>query len=136
MLQALKKHSLLAILAITNAYLISHPNIIGRLGIFMYHYDMLKTFPRALVTVVLSLGICLAITFLAELYSPRLWARLLPWAGLVLSLGILVQVYFKFSSGSYRLTGASFIFGMHLLPVLMLYVFAQYLWGIRAKKNN
>jgi hypothetical protein len=41
---------LLVVLGITDAYLLSHPNLIGKLGIFIYKHDYLKTFPRALAT--------------------------------------------------------------------------------------
>ncbi len=135
-MEKIKPHLLLIILGITDAYLISHPNIIGRLGIFVYHYDMLKTFPRALITVFLSLAVCLALVFVSELLVQKPWAKFIPWLGLIASLAILVQVFLKFSHGSYRLTGQSFKFGMHLLPVLMAYIFAQKLWQSKGDKSQ
>jgi hypothetical protein len=119
---------LIVILGITDAYLISHPNILGRLGIFIYKYDMLKTFPKALLTVAVTLGCCYTISYLSGIYSHKPWSRWLLWLGLVLSLAVLAQVYIKFSGGSYRLTGKPFRYGMHLLPVLMAFIFASKLW--------
>ncbi|MPR36358.1 hypothetical protein [Salmonirosea aquatica] len=119
--------SLLVILGITDAFLLSHPNLIGRIGIFIFKHDYIKTFPRALATVFLVLGISL---FLCEVIrrgtSPRAalgWYLML----LVLGMALFAHVYVTFSSFSYGLTGKAFIYGAHLLPVLMTGLFGRYL---------
>ena len=48
---------LLLVLSITDAYLLAHPNLVGRLGILLYKHSYIKTFPRALLTVLLVVGI-------------------------------------------------------------------------------
>lgn len=42
---------LLIVLSITDAYLLAHPNLIGRLGVLIYKHSYIKNFPRAVVTV-------------------------------------------------------------------------------------
>jgi hypothetical protein len=120
---------LIIILGFTDAYLISSPNLIGKLGIWMYKYEMLSNFPKALATVFVSLAICLAIATFFEKQINKKWAKYGLVFGLVISLLVLVQIYFKFAAGSYKLTGKAFKYGMHLLPVLFSIIFANGLWN-------
>ncbi len=119
--------SLLVILGITDAYLLSHPNLLGRIGVFIYKHDYLRTFPRALATVFLVLGVSL---FISEVVRRSVAPRAaLGWYLLLLALGmaLFAYVYVTFSSFSYGLTGKAFIYGAHLLPVLMSGLFGRYL---------
>lgn len=118
---------LLAILGVTDAYLLSHPNLIGRIGILIYRHDYLKTFPRALATVFLVLGVCLFICeVIRRIKLPRAsiaWYLML----MVLGWALFAYVYFSFSSLTYSMTGKAFIYGAHLLPILMIGIFGRYL---------
>jgi hypothetical protein len=118
---------LLAILSVTDAYLLSHANFIGKIGIFLYKHTYIKNFPRALATVsivvILAIGIC-------ELIFQKLnrIKALVCFAALELaSIGLLMHVYKTFSSFAYSITGKSFIYGAHLLPVILIGIFARYL---------
>ncbi len=116
---------LLIILGITDAYMISHPNLVGRLGIFVFKYGMIKNFPNALVTVFITLGICYFLSFFFQKNWDKKWTK---WASAIcigLSLGILIQVLVKFSGGSYAMTGKAFKYGMILLPALMTFIFSS-----------
>ncbi len=118
---------LVVILAVTDAYLLSHPNLIGRIGVFIYKHDYIKTFPRALVTVVLVLGISLLLCELIRRTTvPKIALR---WYLALLGLGIALfsYVYLTFSSFSYGLTGKAFIYGAHLLPIILIGLFGRYL---------
>ncbi len=115
----------LSLLGITDAWLISHPNILGKLGIFVYKYSMIKTFPNALITVFITLGICYALAFFFAKNKPAVWAKYGLIIGLVLCIAVLAQVVFKFSGGTYKHTGASFRYGMILLPILMTAIFGM-----------
>lgn len=118
---------LLVILGVTDAYLLSHPNLIGRIGILIYRHDYLKTFPRALATVFLVLGICL---FICEVIRRvRLPRAAIAWylMGMVLGMALFSYVYVSFSSLTYSMTGKAFIYGAHLLPILMTGIFSRYL---------
>jgi hypothetical protein len=112
-----------AILGITDAYLISHPNILGKLGIFVFKYGMIKNFQNALITVAITLGICIAITFLIEKNKSKNWAKYVLWACTLLAIFIFGQVVYKFSKGTYAHTGKPFVWGMMLLPAIILYIF-------------
>jgi hypothetical protein len=118
---------LLVILSITDAYLLAHPNLIGRIGVFIYKHDYIKTFPRALATVFLVVGVCLlACEIVRRLTTPKAAAG---WylMFMVLGIALFAYVYVSFSSFSYKLTGKGFIYGAHLLPVLLIGLFGRYL---------
>ena len=118
---------LLVILGVSDAYLLSHPNFIGRIGILIYRHDYLKTFPRALATVFLVLGVCL---FICEVIRRvRLPRSAVAWylMGMVLGMALFSYVYVSFSSPTYGMTGKAFIYGAHLLPILITGIFGRYL---------
>lgn len=130
-------HVLLIILTITDAFLLSHPNLIGRLGIWFYKYRYLQTFPRALLTVSITMGLAWSLTELTKRRLPARGAALVLALLLVVAVGMLLSVYLKFSGGTYRLTGKSFIYGAHLLPGMLTAVFAQGLYEVfRTGKLN
>ncbi len=127
---------LLVVLGITDAYLLSHPNLIGRIGILVYRHDYLKTFPRALATVFLVLGVCL---FLCEVIRRvKLPRAAVPWYLMLIVLGLALfsYVYVSFSSLTYSMTGKEFIYGAHLLPILMIGIFGRYLISALFKARN
>ncbi|SOE23848.1 hypothetical protein SAMN06298216_4227 [Spirosomataceae bacterium TFI 002] len=128
--------NLLAILILgtTDAYLISHPNILGKLGVFVFKYGMIKNFSNALITVFITLGICIALAYFIEKYNEKSWAKYLLIACTGLSLFILGQVVYKFSGGTYAHTGKSFVWGMILLPVIMLYIFGTVWFSKKTSK--
>ncbi len=128
---------LLAVLGVTDAYLLAHPNLVGKLGILIYKHSYLKTFPRALATVFLVLGVSLAACeIVRRVRTPR---AALGWylMFLVLGLALFAYVYVSFTSFSYGLTGKAFIFGAHLLPVLMIAIFGRYLvWSLTTARKT
>jgi hypothetical protein len=130
-------HFLLVALGITNAWLLSHPNLIGRAGILFYRYDYLRTFPRALLTVGIVMGgSVLLIEAIKRWASPRLAATLFAVAT-VLSVGTLLYVWLTFSSGLHRYTGKAFIWGAYLLPLQLIGLFSQGLYSVfRSGKLN
>lgn len=130
-------HFLLIILTITDAFLLAHPNLIGRVGILFYNYFYLKTFPRALLTVGITIGVAWGLTELCKRALSARAAVLVLALLLVGAVAILLNVYFKFSSGTYRLTGKAFIYGAHLLPILLISIFAQGIYEVfRTGKLN
>ncbi|CAG4997440.1 hypothetical protein DYBT9275_01775 [Dyadobacter sp. CECT 9275] len=118
---------LLAVLSVTDAYLLAHPNLIGKIGIWVYKHDYIKTFPKALLTVLLVVGTSLAI---CELLRKFVKPRTASWIYLGMAvMGLLwfVYVYLTFSSFAYRITGKAFVYGAHLLPVVLTGLFSRYL---------
>ena len=117
---------LLIALSITDAYLLAHPNLVGKLGILLYKHSYIKTFPRALITVVLVVGISLLISELLYRFVSRKKALISYLILLSVSLFWFIYVYATFSSFSYRITGKAFIYGAHLLPVILIGLFGRY----------
>ena len=49
---------------------------------------------------------------------------------LAAAIGLFFYVFLQFSSGSYRLTGKGFIWGVHLLPALLVLIFLQSIYEV------
>lgn len=120
----LSYYLILAVLVVVDAWLLAHPNLIGRLGILFFKYDMIKTFPRALATVgiaaLVSVGI---VSFIPK--AGKQTALLVLGILTLVSIGLLVNTIFKFSSGSYAMTGAGFKTGAILMPIILVLVFGN-----------
>lgn len=119
---------LLLILSITDAYLLAHPNLIGKLGILIYKHSYIKNFPRALLTVFIVIILSLLICELAFRYLKRNTALILFASLLGFAVFWLVYVYSLFSSFAFRITGKAFIYGAHLLPVILGGMYGRYLF--------
>lgn len=112
-------------LVILNAYLLSKPNLFGKIGIIVYKYYYLRTFPRTLLTVALLCGAALVISELVQFLVRR--SILHRTAGMVV-LGLLLALSFvhliktgiDFSSWTYRHTGLRFRLGAFMLPTLVI----------------
>lgn len=118
---------LLAVLVVLDGWLMSHPNLLGRAGVFFYDYNYLKTFPRALGTVAAVVGISVVLTALISRAGKTV-------AVLLLAILLAVSGYWLFTSaiqfneGVYKLTGAGFRAGAILLPGLIVLVVGKSLF--------
>ncbi|TLV02855.1 hypothetical protein [Dyadobacter luticola] len=117
---------LLLVLSVTDAYLLAHPNLIGKIGILVYKHSYIQNFPRALVTVALVVAVSLLICegsyrFLSRRISLGIYGTLT-----AVALVWFMYVYITFSSFSYRITGKAFIYGAHLLPVILMGLYTRY----------
>jgi hypothetical protein len=117
---------LLLVLSITDAYLLAHPNLIGRLGVLLYKHSYIRNFPRALLTVLLIVAVSLLLCEIIFRMARRKSALVVYLALFFISVGWLAYVYITFSSFSYRITGKAFIYGAHLLPVILMGLFGRY----------
>jgi hypothetical protein len=118
---------LLLVLIVLDGWLLAHPNLVGRAGVFFFEYSYLETFPKALATVAVVVGLGQILAWLA--------GRLGQAAGIVISVGLLAasvfwlfQSYVQYNTGVYKLTGAGFRAGVILLPGLLALVFANAAW--------
>ncbi len=129
---------LLTLLVITDAWLLAHPNLLGKIGVWMYKYDYLKTFPRALGTVALATGVTLGICLLVRRLLGKAMATIVLWLLALAVAFVFVQTLVQFSSGSYAHTGAGFKTGAILLPFVLLVTVAQNIWELsqRPKLEN
>ena len=119
-------------LIVLDAVLIRSPNLIGKIGLWFYKYHYLRTFPKALLTVSLVVGLSViiaeSIRFVVkrELIK-RLAGQVILFMLTVLCLIFLTKVIMDFSEGSYSHTGIRFKFGAYLLPAILVVVFI-YTW--------
>lgn len=125
---------LLLLLSVTDAYLLSHPNLIGRLGILLYKHTYIKNFGSALITVLLTVGVSLLICEILRRFTSAKVQTVGFSILLIASLAWLAYVYNTFSSLTYRITGKAFIYGAHLLPVILGGMYARYF--IKAVMSN
>jgi hypothetical protein len=127
---------LLLVLIVLDGWLLAHPNLVGRAGVFFFEYSYLETFPKALATVAVVVGLAQLVAWLA--------GRLGQAAGIVISVGLLAasvfwlfQSYVQYNTGVYKLTGAGFRAGVILLPGLLAMVFANAAWKyIKGRKTT
>lgn len=113
---------------ILNGFLLARPNLLGKVGLIVYKYYYLRTFPRTLLTVAVVCGLALLLT---ELFSFLVRRRVIPHIlgtvifGLFVALGFaqLVKTGIDFSSWSYSHTGLRFRLGAFMLPTLVILIF-------------
>jgi len=118
-----------AALVILDAVLIRSPNLLGKIGLWIYKYHYLRTFPKALLTISLVVGVAIvfseAIRFAVKKELLKyLVGKLLFFLLTALSVALAIKVGFDFSSGSYEHTGLRFRSGAYLLPIILVVVFA------------
>ena len=119
-------------LIVLDAVLIRSPNLIGKIGLWLYKYHYLRTFPKALLTVSMVVGasviIAESIRFVVKKELIKRFAgQLILLTLTILSLIFLTMVIMDFSEGSYSHTGIRFKFGAYLLPAILTVVFI-YTW--------
>lgn len=119
---------LLLVLSVTDAYLLAHPNLIGKIGVLVYKHHYIRNFPRALLTVAIVIGVLLCICEAVYRLTSKKTAIFTYLALTGVSLAWFMYVFVTFSSFSYRMTGKAFIYGAHLLPVIMTGLTLRYLF--------
>ncbi|GGN11490.1 hypothetical protein GCM10010967_54220 [Dyadobacter beijingensis] len=119
---------LLLVLSVTDAYLLAHPNLIGKIGVLVYKHHYIRNFPRALLTVAIVVGISLAINEVVYRLTQKKTAIFTYLALTAVSVAWFMYVFVAFSSFSYRITGKAFIYGAHLLPVILAGLNLRYLF--------
>lgn len=124
---------LLVVLVVLDGWLLAHPNLIGRAGVFFFEYDYLETFPKALGTVAAVVGVSVIVTQLIK-QSGRVAAGLVLAALLAVAGYWLFDSYLLYNSGVYKLTGSGFRAGAILLPGLLVLVFGQGLFEVMQAK--
>ena len=127
---------LLLVLSITDAYLLAHPNLIGRLGVLLYKHSYIRNFPRALLTVLLVVIISLILCEVTFRYFRHRKIAVLYLVLSGISVAWLCYVFITFSSFSFRITGKAFIYGAHLLPIILIGLFGRYFIKAQFGINN
>ena len=119
-----------------DAFLLSKPNLLGKIGLLIYKYHYLRSYPRTLLTVSCVIGTALIICWVVEfLVSKRTLSRkvggiilLLFFVGSVL---LMYKTYSDFTAWSYSHTGRKFRYGAYLLPTLLMLTFGWFMLEIK-----
>ena len=113
---------------IINAWLVSKPNLLGKLGLIIYKVHFLKTFPRALPTV--SVVVVLFVIMSEVLRSVRKAA--VRNGLIVFTLFALVALEVKtaldFQTWTLGHIGWRLRYGAYLLPVLLMFIISSPWW--------
>src|SRR6187402_1130684 len=91
-------------LIVLDAVLIRSPNLIGKFGLWFYKYHYLRTFPKAMLTVSLVVGVSVVISESVRLVVKkdlikRLTGQIILLLLTLLSLMLLTKVVMDFSGG-------------------------------------
>ncbi len=128
MKKKLRFYLVLFILVLLDSVLITSPNLLGKIGLFIYNYYYLRTFPWALLTVSLVIIIAIAISEIISLLVrkqivKRITGFIVLFILMLLSCAILIKTNIDFSTWTYGHTGSRFKYGAYLLSVLLMTVF-------------
>jgi len=115
-------------LVVLDAVLLRSPNLLGKIGLIIYKYHYLRTFPKALVTV---LTVMVTAAFISEFVRwlvstaklGRSTGRIILWTFIVLASAALVKTALDFSTWTYSHTGQRFRYGAYLLPIILMTIF-------------
>lgn len=127
---------LLLILVLLDAWLLANPNLIGRVGVFLYEYEYISTFPRALLTVAAVVGAALLAGLAVNRFFGRAVALVVLAMFVVMGLLWVVQAVGQFTSGVYQFTGEGFKAGAILLPGLVTLVFGKFFYDVLTQKRG
>lgn len=120
-------YGLIIVLTVVDAFLISNPNLLGKLGFVIYKFSYLRTFPRALLTVSIVVGVVFMVTQSIVLLCKQEWvAKKLSVSVLIILLAMFVLVWVKtaydFQSWSYNHSGHKLKYGAYLLPFILIVI--------------
>ena len=128
---------IIALLSVIDALLLAKPNFLGKIGLWVFKYSYLRTFPRAMLTVSIAVGAAILISeliiFISKKWIKRSVGLILLLLFVLASGGILAKVVHDFSKGIYSHTGVYFRYGVFLLPSILLIVFVAYFFRLSAK---
>jgi hypothetical protein len=122
-------------LMLIDSWLLSKPNILGKIGLIIYKYHYLRSFPRTLLTVWIVVSIAVLIVLLVQylLKQEKLSkavATVVLSVFVAFSLLIMAKVYIDFTSWSYSHTGLKFRYGAYLLPMILVIIFSNGIFQI------
>lgn len=130
---------ILLTLMLIDAWLLSKPNLLGKIGLIIYKYHYLRSFPRTLLTVWIVVSISILIVLLVQYLRKqeklsKMVATITLAVFLVASVLMMTKIYIDFTTWSYSHTGLKFRMGAYLLPAILMFVFANGLIQIRFSK--
>jgi len=120
---------------LTDSLLLSSPNLLGKIGLFIYKYQYLRSFPKTLLTVTLVIFVAiLVVEIIQGMVRTKFIRRGLGLFVLILFVGLSVAIFIKtgldFSKWTYGHTGQRFKYGAYLLPSILILVFGYGLFTL------
>ncbi len=122
-------------LIVLDAVLLRSPNLLGKIGLIIYKYSYLRTFPKALLTI--SIVVAVAVVVAEIVRGLVSGGKMKKSTGvfvliifLVVSIGLLAKTGIDFTTWSYAHTGYRFRFGAYLLPFIWVVIFAYHLFSL------
>jgi hypothetical protein len=116
-----------------DAVLLRSPNLLGKIGLIVYKYSYLRTFPKALLTVTIVVLLAVLIAEVTRVLvsvgtMKRKTGVILLSVFLVISIAMVVKTGIDFTAWSYAHTGLRFRIGAYLLPCIWVVVFGYHLF--------
>ena len=121
-------YAFIGALTIVDSYLLSKPNLLGKMGLIIYKFHYLRTFPRALLTVSIVVAIAIVLAGLVRLSTLKKIIRMRTGRIMMIFLmlvcgGILLKTGLNFSTWATGHTGFRFKYGAYLLPSMLIVIF-------------
>lgn len=131
----------LTALVVLDAVLLRSPNLLGKIGLIIYRYHYLRTFPKALLTVALVVGVA---SILAEVIRftvrndvmKQTMGKVILFLFIVASAVILIKTAMDFTTWSYSHTGLRFRLGAYLLPAILVLVYTRAWFTLSNKQET
>lgn len=126
---------IVSFITLITAWLISKPNLLGKLGLIIYKMHFLRTFPRALATVAaVVVVVAILVELISSIRSPLLRNGLLLFM-LMACVALEVKTHYDFQSWAISHTGKKLRVGAYLLPLLLMSMVSSP-WWIGTKKKS
>ncbi|HAC23718.1 MAG TPA: hypothetical protein DCE81_02255 [Cytophagales bacterium] len=126
---------IVSFITLITAWLISKPNLLGKLGLIIYKMHFLRTFPRALATVAaVVVVVAILVELISSIRSPLLRNGLLLFM-LMACVALEVKTHYDFQSWAISHTGKKLRVGAYLLPLLLMFMVSSP-WWIGTKKKS
>lgn len=126
---------IVSFITLITAWLISKPNLLGKLGLIIYKIHFLKTYPRALATVAaVVIVVAVSVEWVSSIRSSLLRNGLLLFM-LMACVALEVKTHYDFQSWAISHTGKKLRVGAYLLPLLLMFMVSSP-WWIGTKKKS
>lgn len=141
MIRKVSYYWILLTLMLVDSWLLSKPNLLGKIGLIIYKYHYLRSFPRTLLTVWIVVSISVLIVLLVQFLTKReklsrLISTTVLAACFIASALIMTKVAIDFTSWSYSHTGLKFRLGAYLLPAILMIIFGNGIIQVQAKSST
>ena len=125
----------IAALVVIDSILLRSPSLLGKIGLIIYKYHYLRTFPKTLLTVSIVVLIVSGVTELIRLLVKlemlkKMTGAILLSLLLLAMIAILVKTAIDFSAWTYSHTGMRFRYGAYLLPCILMVILGYNLFTL------